>query len=148
MTTKTRKGKAKVRTRRSPAKKTGGVVRKRIGGLDGQGLLRVGATKKLELRDRLGLTRPLFSRLVDVSERTLAKVESGESSPAKLKRLYNEVFRLYEALSDVVDPESIGLWFQTPNDAFDGFKPMELVERGEIDRLWNMVFELRTGMPG
>jgi hypothetical protein len=55
---------------------------------------------------------------------------------------------LCDALSEVVDREALGLWFQTPNDAFDGLKPIEVIERGEIDRLWNMVFQLQTGMPG
>jgi hypothetical protein len=34
------------------------------------------------------------------------------------------------------------------NHAFGGLKPLEVIERGEIDRLWNMVYELRSGMPG
>ena len=38
--------------------------------------------------------------------------------------------------------------FQEPNAAFDGLKQMEVIERGEIDRLWNMVFELRSGCLG
>ena len=66
----------------------------------------------------------------------------------KPMRPRNEMPRLREALSDVVDPESLDLWFQTPNALFDGSKPLEVVERGEIDRLWNMVFQLRSGMPG
>lgn len=139
------------RTRR-PAKRSTPektvIVATRIRGLKGQGLLRLGRESKLELRDRLAMPRPMFGRLINVSERTIAKVESGTDEADKLKRPYNEVYRLWEALSGVVDPESLGLWFRTPNDAFDGAKPMELVERGEIDRLWDMAFQLRSGMPG
>jgi hypothetical protein len=29
-----------------------------------------------------------------------------------------------------------------------GLKLMEVVERDEIDLLWDMVYRLRTGMPG
>jgi len=116
--------------------------------LKGKGLLRLGKESKLELRDRLAMARPLFSRIVNVSERTIAKVESKAADAEKLKRPYNEVYRLVEELSDVVDQESLSHWFQTPNEMFDGFKPVEIIERGEIDRLWNMVFQLRSGMPG
>jgi hypothetical protein len=42
----------------------------------------------------------------------------------------------------------LGAWFVTPNEAFGELKPIEMVERGEIDRLWDMVFRLRSGMPG
>jgi DNA-binding XRE family transcriptional regulator len=119
-----------------------------VSGLNGQGVVQVGKVKKLELRDQLGMTRQMFGRIVNVAERSIAKIEAGEDGVEKIKRPYNEVYRLWEALCVVVEPESIGPWFQTPNDSFDGMKPMELIERGEIDQLWNVVFELQTGMPG
>lgn len=121
---------------------------KPIAGLKGKGLLRTGTEAKLELRQRLGMARPVFSRVVNVSERTIAKVESESETAEKLKRPYNEIYRLLDALQDVVDVDLLGYWFQKPNDAFDGLKPLEVIERGEIDRLWNMVFELRSGMAG
>lgn len=154
MTTKTRKTKKKAAKatkktakKRKAAIQTALVVRT-IRGLKGQGLLQVGQVKKLELRDRLGMPRQMFGRIVNVAERTIAKVEADGANADKLKRPYNEVYRLWEALCELVDPESLGLWFQTPNDSFDGLKPIEVIERGEIDRLWEMVFELQTGMPG
>ena len=124
------------------------ILSKTIPGLKGKGLLRLGSESKLELRDRLNMPRPIFGRVVNVSERTIAKVESETDTAEKLKRPYNEVYRLLEALDDVIELNSLGSWFQEPNDAFDGLKPMEVIERGEIDRLWNMVYELRSGMPG
>lgn len=145
-----KKGTLPVRVaRRTVAAKASKLVQsKAIPGLKGKGLLRLGSESKLELRDRLSMPRPLFGRIVNVSERTIAKVESETDTAEKLKRPYNEVYRLLEALGDVVEVNSLGYWFQEPNDAFDGLKPMEVIERGEIDRLWNMVYELRSGMPG
>lgn len=145
-----KKGTLPVRAaRRTVAAKASKLVQsKAIPGLKGKGLLRLGSESKLELRDRLSMPRPLFGRIVNVSERTIAKVESETDTAEKLKRPYNEVYRLLEALGDVVEVNSLGYWFQEPNDAFDGLKPMEVIERGEIDRLWNMVHELRSGMPG
>ena len=43
-------------------------------------------------------------------------------------------------------PEAIPQWLDAPNDAFDGLKPLEVIERGEIDRLWNMIFYLESGV--
>lgn len=123
------------------------IVAKKINGINGQGVLKLGSKSTLELRDRLAMPRQMFCRVVNVSERTIADTEAGKAAAEKLKRPYNEVYRLHKALSEVVDAESLGLWFQTPNDAFEGLKPIEVIERGEIDRLWNMVFQLRTGMP-
>lgn len=94
------------------------------------------------------MPRVVFGRVVNVSERTIAKVESAAQQVEKLRRPYNDVFRLYEALAEVVEQESSGAWFVTPNEVFGGLKPIEVIERGEIDRLWDMVFRLRSGMPG
>jgi hypothetical protein len=32
--------------------------------------------------------------------------------------------------------------------AFGELKPLEVIERGEIDRLWNMIFYLESGVAG
>lgn len=111
-------------------------------------VITVNREPKLELRERLKMTREGFGRLVNVSVRTIATTELNKSSAAKLKRPYAEVGRLYRALSDLIDEETIGPWFATPNDAFGGLKPMEVIERGEIDRLWDMVYRLQAGMAG
>ena len=119
-----------------------------VRGLRGKGLIQLGKESRLELRDRLQMPRVVFGRVVNVSERTIAKVEANAEQVEKLRRPYNEVYRLCEALSEVVDPDSLGGWFQTPNNAFDGLKPIEVIERGEIDRLWEVVYRLRSGIPG
>jgi len=119
-----------------------------VPGLAGKGLIRLGKESRLELRDRLQMPRVVFGRVVNVAERTIAKVEADATQVEKLSRPYNEVYRLYEALSEVVEPESLGAWFTTPNKAFDGLKPIEVIERGEIDRLWKTVYRLESGMPG
>ncbi|HEY4233263.1 MAG TPA: hypothetical protein VGM76_07540 [Lacipirellulaceae bacterium] len=108
-------------------------------------ILQVGREPKLLLRERLNMTREVFSRVVNVSPRAIATVERDQADVAKLQRPYAEVARLYEALGEVVEPKVIGHWFETPNEAFDGFKPIELIERGEIDRLWGMVYRLKSG---
>jgi Protein of unknown function (DUF2384) len=41
----------------------------------------------------------------------------------------------------------LGSWFQTPNPAFGGLKPVEIIERGAGDRRWAMVYFLRAGVP-
>ena len=44
--------------------------------------------------------------------------------------------------------DSNGAWLDAPNPAFDGLKPLEVIERGEIDRLWNMIFYLESSLAG
>ncbi|NQT38827.1 MAG: hypothetical protein HQ581_15130 [Planctomycetes bacterium] len=133
---------------KSKTRRTSSVRTIAIPGLDGVRVVKVNGETKLELRNSLGMPREIFGRLVNVSVRTIADVESTQKKVEKLRRNYVEVKRLCDGLSEVVDPACLGDWLKAPNDAFDGFKPIEIIERGEIDRLWEMFYRLRSGMPG
>jgi hypothetical protein len=67
---------------------------------------------------------------------------------AKLSRTYRETERLCDALGELVDRKAIGPWLLAENERFEGHKPIELIERGKTDLLWDMVYSLRYGMPG
>jgi transcriptional regulator with XRE-family HTH domain len=99
-----------------------------------------------QIRESIGLTQPELARLLGLSTRWVAMQEAS-SADALRDRKVAEVVRLLEALSQVVQPRSIRGWLHTPNPAFDGLKPVEVIERGEIDRLWRMVFYLESGVP-
>ncbi len=36
-------------------------------------------------------------------------------------------------------------WLKSKNEAFHGRKPLEAIEHGEVDRVWQMMIELRDG---
>jgi DNA-binding transcriptional regulator YiaG len=98
------------------------------------------------VRRKYGVSRALFARMVNVSERTLAEWEkTGPSDGSKL-RTVRELDRLYEALSRVVKPEAIGPWLTRRNDAFDELTPMEMIESGQSGRLWQMIFFMESGV--
>ncbi|MCL4205066.1 MAG: hypothetical protein KJ000_21505 [Pirellulaceae bacterium] len=99
------------------------------------------------LRRRLGLNQTDFARLLSVSLRSLATLESGAPARGAVARRLVELSRLIDGLAEVVRAESLGTWLQTANDALDGFKPIEVIERGEADRLWEMIYFLRSGVP-
>lgn len=92
-----------------------------------------------ELRQSLALNRKLFSRLTGYSERAIADWESGKEVSDSTRQRMMEIRRLQEALSRLMEPHFVGQWLQSPNPAFAGLKPLEVVERGEIDRIWQMV---------
>jgi len=93
------------------------------------------------------LPRKTFSRLIGFSERAVAEWESGNQALNELaERRLHELERLQQGLESVVKPEAIPTWFNTPNPAFDGLKPLEVVERGESDRLWQMIYFIESGV--
>ena len=97
------------------------------------------------VRRKLGLTRKVFSRLTGYSERAIANWEGGGKPDDPGLRRIKETERFQERLAEIVEPGAIPEWLDTPNQAFDGLKPLEVIERGEIDRLWNMIFYLESG---
>ena len=54
---------------------------------------------------------------------------------------------MLSALTDIIRDTTVAEWLVTPNQAFDNLKPLEVIERGETDRIWAMVYFLRSGVP-
>jgi hypothetical protein len=48
----------------------------------------------------------------------------------------------------IMPSAQVDQWLKSPNPAFDGLTPLQLVERGELDRIWRMVHELKSDQPG
>ena len=103
------------------------------------------ATNLKQIRERVGLTQPELARLMGLSTRWVAAQEAAPVEPAADRRVA-EVVRLLDSLSQVVQPAAIRGWLAAPNPAFEGLKPIEVVERGEIDRLWQMIFYMESGV--
>jgi hypothetical protein len=98
------------------------------------------------VRAKIGLPRRSFARLTGFSERAIAGWESGKPISEPGLRRIREIERLRDRLAEVVKADAIPGWLETPNPAFDGLKPLEVIERGEIDRLWTMIFYLESGV--
>jgi hypothetical protein len=75
--------------------------------------------------------------------------ERGGRQVAQPKRVAAapELRRVVDALAEVIENDAIGPWLEQPNRAFEGLKPMEAIERGELDRIWQMIYYLRSGTP-
>jgi transcriptional regulator with XRE-family HTH domain len=98
------------------------------------------------VREKMRLPRRTFSRLTGFSERAIADWESGKRITEPGLRRIREMERFQQRLSEVVSVDTIPEWLETPNPAFGDLKPLEIIERGEIDRLWNMIFYLESGV--
>ena len=100
-----------------------------------------------EVRAGLGVTREFFARLTGFSVRAIGDWEAGRPiSEAGLRRV-KEMGRLRDALAEGLRAEFIGRWLETPCEALGGLKPVEVLERGEADRLWRVVLLIGSGMP-
>lgn len=102
----------------------------------------------LHYRNTFRLPQPLVVRLTGFSPRSVAKWSQGEAPSPKQEKALVEMDRLLDGLSRVMEPVQIGRWLKQPNAAFDGSTPLQVVERGELDRIWRMLYDLESGQPG
>lgn len=94
------------------------------------------------LCERYGLRREDLGRMTGFSLRALAEWSAGKLPSEPAKRRLHEIRRLLDSLSEVVKPEAIAPWLRERNPAFDNMTPMQVIEVGEIDRLWQMVYHM------
>lgn len=99
-----------------------------------------------QLRKDWSLATRDFARITGFSERAIAGWEAGAVIGPPARRRLLELRRLFVSLAELVEADALPGWFQSPNEALGGLKPIEAVERGEIDRLWRMIFFLESGV--
>jgi transcriptional regulator with XRE-family HTH domain len=98
-----------------------------------------------QLRHRYDLSQVLLSRLLDVSLRTVSGAESAAAVPPQIRRSATQVARLCDALAEAMEPAFVGEWLSEPNEMLGHLKPVEAIERGQIDLVWQVVEGLRSG---
>jgi uncharacterized protein (DUF433 family) len=69
-------------------------------------------------------------------------------SEEQFRVFISELFKLFAALREIMESSSIVEWIDKPVPFYQGVTPAEMIERGEIHRLWKMVAELQGGNSG
>ena len=93
-------------------------------------------------------TLDTYTRLVGASRRAVATWLAGDPPNRANQRTLSEMSRLFVALVEIVPTSAIGRWLDTPSPAFEGSTPLQVIERGESDRVWRMIWEIQTGKSG
>jgi len=101
-----------------------------------------------EFCDSYGVTYGMVTRLTGFSQRAVANWAQGRKPSESTERRLTELNRMFESLGQLISKETIGPWLKEPNSAFDGSTPLQVIERGESDRIWRMIYELESGEPG
>jgi len=60
-------------------------------------------------------------------------------------KAHKSMTRLRAALAEAIQPDCVDRWLDEPNEMLAGLKPVEAIERGRIDRVWQIVEGLRSG---
>ena len=96
---------------------------------------------------RYHLVRHDLTRLTGYSQRAVDQWASGKQPAAPARKQLTELVRLFDALADLMTPKNIGAWLKAPNEAFENSTPLQVIERGEQDRIWQMIYHLQKGIP-
>ncbi len=96
---------------------------------------------------RYQLSHDTLTRMTGFSLRAVSNWAQGARPSDSTARRFAEVKRLLAALERLSSASAIGTWLKDPNPAFDGSTPLQVIERGETDRIWRMVYELESGEP-
>lgn len=134
----------------SAAKEGKTAVRKRRPALPGKSPLGLSGSRPFSVKQfcsRYKLVRRDLTRLTGYSQRAVDKWAAGGEPGGAASKHLRELARLFDAMANLVEPASIGPWLKRPNTAFDGSTPLQVIERGESDRLWRMIYELESGEP-
>ena len=101
-----------------------------------------------QITTKYGLRQETLSRMTGFSVRSVAEWSGGKEPSAPAKRAFMEMDRLLDALARLMDSKEVGKWLKEPNPAFDGSTPLQVIERGQSDRLWRMLYFVESGEPG
>ena len=100
------------------------------------------------LATEAGMNYDMLARALGVSRRSISGWLAGRE-PERINRVRsNEFGRLVSELRSIVKPEKLKTWWNQPVDYFGGSTPLQVLERGETDRLWRMIWEIREGNSG
>lgn len=59
----------------------------------------------------------------------------------------NELEKIKFALSEVIREENVENWMNSKNKAFNDEKPIDLINQGRQDEIWQMIYFLKSGSP-
>ena len=96
-------------------------------------------------RRAIGISRPVYAVLSDLSERTLATEEARPRLALPKARKLNETHRLLLGLCEIMDPANVAKWLNEPNDWFDGQAPLAVIRAGQIDQVWDLIRHTHEG---
>ena len=101
-----------------------------------------------KIAEKFGLRQETLSRMTGFSLRAVAGWANGKTPSTPVRRALVEMDRLLDSLGRLMQPKDVGRWLKEPNPALDGSTPVQVIERGQTDRIWRLLYFLESGEPG
>ena len=86
-------------------------------------------------------------QVLHCAPRSLTLWRAGKAPNASAVIRLRELDRLYQALAQLMPADEVGPWMKRTNEYLAPLTPLEVLARGEIDRLWHIIHNVGSGMP-
>jgi uncharacterized protein (DUF2384 family) len=78
--------------------------------------------------DKLRMPRSAFARLIETTENTVFRWETGTMAPdPHANEAIEHLNQVCDILEPSLPPSAVGEWLQRPNRAIDNFRPVDLI---------------------
>lgn len=95
----------------------------------------------------LGLDLGILASCLAVNPKTIQRWQDGVAQPNEggLRALEKLEF-IYQLAARLLKKDALKLWFQAPNETLGGERPTDLLSRGELDQVRNVLGMLEWGI--
>ena len=93
-----------------------------------------------------GLDRKALASCMAVNPKTIERWEEGVEPGEGALRSLEKLEAIYLMASSLLKKGRMKTWFQSPNPSLSSEKPIELLSRGELDRVRNVLGMLEWGI--
>ena len=105
------------------------------------------ATVLRKLREELQLSHEVLARLIACSQEQIEEWETGKPLPTETRQRIKDILGIKSELEKLMQRDFIAEWLEKPNESLDGQTPLEILERGEFDRIRDWIHDTVFGGP-
>jgi transcriptional regulator with XRE-family HTH domain len=103
--------------------------------------------KKLgQIREEAGLSTHDVARILGTTSRTVFRWASGRTPRGESRERLLELAAVVDLLSRVMRPESASAWLFDPNPLLDMERPVDLIGRGDYQRVCAAIAAIAEGV--
>ena len=95
----------------------------------------------------LGLDAGLVASCLAVNPKTIQRWQDGSAQPNEAGlRALDKLEAIYQLAARLLKKDAVKTWFHAPNKTLGGERPTELLGRGELDQVRNVLGMLEWGI--
>ena len=108
---------------------------------------RADAKQILKHCEAMGLSSSLLASCLAVNPKTIRRWHEGSARPNEAGlRALDKLETIYRLAARLLKNEQLTSWFHSPNETLGGGRPADLLGRGELDQVQNVLGMLAWGI--